>query len=131
MTSTKLASSCHVIGLACVILFLSFQYPQNLSLHLQHEPALTFLSFCLQFSSRAAKTRRDGAGRSIRQCHDLLQRHRRLYIHVCRKYAVTGIQLSICHCDPGVSDPHCFSNVSWSSPCKNQKFSFSIHAQKP
>lgn len=48
------------------------------------------LSVCMQFCSRAVKTRGDSAGRSIRQCHDILQRHRRLHIHVCREYALTG-----------------------------------------
>lgn len=49
----------------------------------------------MQFSSGAAKTRGDGAGRSIRQCHHLLQWHCRLHIHVCREYTATGTQQSL------------------------------------
>lgn len=52
------------------------------------------LSFYMQFSSGAAKTRGDGAGRSIRQCHHLLQWHCRLHVHVCREYTATGTQQS-------------------------------------
>ena len=48
----------------------------------------------MQFSSRATKKRGDGAGRSVWQCHHLLQRHRGLHLHVCREYAAPGTQWS-------------------------------------
>lgn len=62
------------------------------------------LSSCMQFSSRAAKTWGDGAGRSIRQCHHLLQRHCRLHVHVRREYTATGTQQSIRRYNPPMDD---------------------------
>ena len=76
----------------------------------------------MQFSSRAAKTRGDGAGRSVRQRHHLLQWHCGLHVHVCREYTATGTQQSICHCNPPMNDSHsasqCFCPRTWCSLVK-------------
>lgn len=46
--------------------------------------------FVCQLCSRAAETRRDGSGWSVRLGHDLLQRHRRLHRYFCREHAAAG-----------------------------------------
>lgn len=48
---------------------------------------------CLQLSGRAAETRRDGAGWSLRQRHHLLQWYCWFHVHVCREYTSTGTAL--------------------------------------
>lgn len=92
-----------LLSIPCVYIF------PNLSLRLcsMNIPASRLSpSLCLQFSSRAAQARGDGAGGSIRQCHDLLQRHRGLHIHVCREYTATGALQSICHSNPPMNNSH-------------------------